>query len=138
MINPARRRFLFGASALAAVALAPAIVRASSPMPISVLRPPKLWGDGIHDDTEALQWLADHAKPYAAAVPPGGPYLISKTINYLGIEGLRISNCVFIAKKTLDCVISLDNCRNGWITNVTFRNTDFIVGPRRTALAAIS
>ena len=52
MINTSRRRFLFGAAALA---LAPALVRAESIMPISVPRLPKLYGDGIHDDTYALE-----------------------------------------------------------------------------------
>lgn len=52
LIVPSRRRFLFGAAALIA---APAIAKAANLMPISVLKPPKLWGDGIHDDTEALQ-----------------------------------------------------------------------------------
>ena len=55
-----RRSFL---GALIAAAAAPAIVRADSLMPLYVPRPPKLWGDGIHDDTAALQWLD----------PPDGP-----------------------------------------------------------------
>jgi polygalacturonase len=56
MIVPSRRRFLFGAAALLA---APAIAKASNLMPISVLKPPKLWGDGIHDDTAAIQHFID-------------------------------------------------------------------------------
>lgn len=128
MIIPSRRRFLIGAAALLA---APAIAEASNLMPISVLKPPKLWGDGIHDDTDALQWRADHAKLYDHEVVPPGSYLVSKTISYRGIEGLRIANCEFIGKTPLDCVIHIDNCRNGWIQNITFRNSNFIVGPDR-------
>lgn len=54
-----RRGFLRGLFA------APAIVAASSLMPINSRLlfdgPPMLWGDGIHDDTAALQWMIDNA-----------------------------------------------------------------------------
>lgn len=53
-----RRGFLFGATA--ALLAAPAIARASSLMPCSV--PPVFWGDGIHDDSAALQWEIDRAE----------------------------------------------------------------------------
>jgi hypothetical protein len=52
-----RRGFL---GAMLAAAVAPAIVRAGSLMPIYVPKAPKLltlWGDGVHDDTAALQAL---------------------------------------------------------------------------------
>lgn len=80
-----RRGFLFGA---AAVALAPAIVRASNLMPISVLKPPRLWGDGIHDDTEALQHLIDKEFDQAAAnggglvAMPAGVFRITDTLKF--------------------------------------------------------
>lgn len=53
-----RRTFL---GALAGLIAAPAVVKAAGIMPVSVERIPRLWGDGIHDDTEALQWLIDDA-----------------------------------------------------------------------------
>ncbi len=48
------RRALFGG--LAAILAAPAIVKAEAIMRIS---PPFLWGDGIHDDTQAIQDMID-------------------------------------------------------------------------------
>lgn len=80
-MNLARRRFLFAGAALLA---APAIARADSLMPISSrILTPKLWGDGIHDDTYALQWLINkglEAVGQPIVIPPGD-YLISKTLD---------------------------------------------------------
>lgn len=46
-------------------------------------RAPKLWGDGIHDDTAALQWRVDHGPPVV-----GGQYLIAGTIHFRpGVAG---------------------------------------------------
>lgn len=77
-IIPSRRGFLFGA---AAVALAPAIVRASNLMPISVLKPPRLWGDGIHDDTEALEWFIEKEALTGHVRIPKAVYLIKRTVD---------------------------------------------------------
>ena len=38
---------------------------------------PGLWADGIHDDTDALQWHIDNRVP----VPPNGTYLVSRTLH---------------------------------------------------------
>lgn len=40
--------------------------------------PPKLWGDGIHDDTAALQWIMDHERGVYNLKP--GTYLVSETL----------------------------------------------------------
>lgn len=56
MNQPSRRGFLGSILALAA---APSIVRADSLMPLFVERQLTLWGDGVHDDTDALQSLFD-------------------------------------------------------------------------------
>jgi hypothetical protein len=75
-----RRSFLAGLLA------APAIVRASSLMPLYV-PPLVLYGDGIHDDTQALsaaltgervRW-AD-GRPVVGALVSGGAFLLSDTV----------------------------------------------------------
>lgn len=55
-----RRSFLRGALA------APAVVAAASLMPVRAIERlliPRLWGDGVHDDTAALQAVLD-GRPY--------------------------------------------------------------------------
>lgn len=70
-----RRTFL---GALAGLIAAPAVVKAAGIMPVSVERIPRLWGDGIHDDTEALQWLIDDAARRARPiVMPNGIYTVN-------------------------------------------------------------
>lgn len=39
--------------------------------------PPKLWCDGIHDDTAAIQWYIDHAQSLSIT----GPCRISGPLN---------------------------------------------------------
>lgn len=60
MTSNTRRSFL------RSLLCAPAIVPAASLMPINsrllFASPPKLWGDGVHDDTAALQWRVDDCK----------------------------------------------------------------------------
>lgn len=60
MASNTRRSFLRG------LLCAPAIVSATSLMPINprlaLPLPPKLWADGVHDDTAALRWLVDDCK----------------------------------------------------------------------------
>lgn len=72
-----RRGFLRGLFA------APAIVAASSLMPVSAKLlldlPPKLWGDGIHDDTAALQALLDGVRP-GGSVNLNGIYRVTRTL----------------------------------------------------------
>jgi hypothetical protein len=84
-----RRGFL---GAMLAAAAAPAIVRAASLMPIWVPPAPKiltlaeahamdvermiLWGDGIHDDTEALQAIINgHPVCYGKEIITSGPHI---------------------------------------------------------------
>lgn len=92
-----RRTLLTG---LGAIIAAPAIVRASSLMPVKAWRTmPMLWGDGVHDDTAALQAFANgdvvmtFEGPMKAAelvaanrALPGGLYRITSTINLLPKE----------------------------------------------------
>jgi hypothetical protein len=91
MILP-RRRFLLGAAVT--VLATPSIVRAASLMPISVVpwRMPKLWGDGIHDDTAALQAIIDAGLPF-----PPGTYLTSNELVVRNKHGYTIANSTFIA-----------------------------------------
>lgn len=93
------RRKLLGAM-LAAFA-APAIVRAESLMAL----PPQrlvLWGDGVHDDTKALQALLDGKRvlrPDGSAMPGpvigAGSYVLSDTI-YVPPGVFRITGSSFI------------------------------------------
>ncbi len=81
-MRPTRRGFL---GALLAASAAPAIVKAESLMKIWV--PPRLtlWGDGLHDDTAALQALLDGNPVRAmfngvAEVTPGGVVVLSRGV----------------------------------------------------------
>lgn len=112
-----RRGFLTSILALAA---APAIVQASSLMrvrywervaavssgmfaPGSIVIgrgiPPdtriahQLWGDGIHDDTEALQALVNGGTQI-----PSGRYLISNTLVLPERNGVIVKDCIFECK----------------------------------------
>lgn len=86
-----RRGFL---GAMLAAATAPAFVKAGALMPIYVPQAPKvltLWGDGIHDDTAALQAAimggsvvyAD-GRPIERGFVRGGTYRTSATLVYDG------------------------------------------------------
>lgn len=89
-----RRSFLRGLIA------APAIVAASSLMPVSARLladwPPKLWGDGIHDDTAALQWLMDNFK---GPVKLQGSYKVSGLIIPHNVHLLGDSSGVITLKR---------------------------------------
>lgn len=61
-----RRSFVAG---LAALIAAPAVVKAADLMQLP--RRPVLWGDGLHDDTAALQWVLDNAPDGRVRIPPG-------------------------------------------------------------------
>lgn len=77
-MNLHRRSLL--TAALAALA-APAIVRADSLMRLPPRRLPVLWGDGLHDDTAALQLLIDNARGQYVEFPPG-TYAISSPLRF--------------------------------------------------------
>ena len=71
-MNLARRGFLAGSGGLL---MAPAIVKAEALMRIA---PPLYWGDGLHDDTAALQAMLDRAGQAGRAtftMPPGRIYV---------------------------------------------------------------
>jgi len=80
-----RRGFL---ATILATAAAPALVRAESLMPIYVPPPPRLltlWGDLLHDDTDAIQAIAD-GKPVlfngaeVRQLPPSGYRLDGRVV----------------------------------------------------------
>lgn len=105
-----RRRFLFGAAALLA---APAIARASSLMPVSVLNP-VLWGDGFHDDTTAIQRLIDKEMRTGLIRMPEGRYLFSDILKFRqpGSEVLFDARAAyFVATKDVPVLFSLEQCR---------------------------
>lgn len=75
-----RRKFIAGLGALFA---APAIVRASSLMAVRATLP-YLWGDGIHDDTRALQVRLDSASQSSPCYIIGGHYCVTDTLTVRG------------------------------------------------------
>lgn len=96
-----RRSFI---GSILALGLAPAIVRASSLMPVIARIPDSLilYGDGIHDDTKAMQAFMDGMKvirPDGSAAMGGpittGTFLISDTL-IVGSRSLpwRVQNSV--------------------------------------------
>ena len=105
MSNQTRRGFL---GAMLAAAAAPAIVKATSLMTIWVPKPSilTLWGDGVHDDTKALQSLIDGKdvirmdgatfmrRPDGAIFLASGTYALSSAIELRG-EGHAITGCNF-------------------------------------------
>lgn len=107
-----RRGFL---GALLAAAAAPAIVRAGSLMPVYVPRPSgllTLWGDGVHDDTAALQaMLMGAAVRYGTAIlePNAGriflPPAIFKLSDTLTLskekKALHVSGAQFVADASM-------------------------------------
>jgi polygalacturonase len=77
------RRSFCGTALLALAALAAPALAFAKP------KPPRLWADGKHDDTEALQWLIDeaHRKGGGVVQVPAGTLLLSKTIRIrAGVE----------------------------------------------------
>lgn len=78
-MNSTRRSFLRGLFA------APAIVAASSLMPINSRLlldiPPRLWGDGIHDDAPVLQWML---ATIGEARLPEGRFFVGSTLDVSG------------------------------------------------------
>lgn len=83
-----RRGLLLGLGALFA---APAIAKAANLMPVSVPSL-KLWGDGIHDDTEALQDFVDRRIPTGLVRLPSGVFKISHTFRLFGSDFRLVGN----------------------------------------------
>lgn len=79
-----RRTFL---GTLATVVVAAALPRFARPQ-----GPPKLWGDGIHDDTAAIQWHLDHVEGFRAV---GQDFLVSGTIDTTRARHAVIMDCRF-------------------------------------------
>lgn len=113
-----RRRFLFGAAAaVAAASLAPAIVRAANLMPIST-RNPVLWGDGVHDDTSALQAMIRDAarKGVPCNLPPGNFFLKSTLV----LNGHAVAwNSAAVTADHADTILACDcHTTEIWLTNL--------------------
>jgi hypothetical protein len=96
-----RRGFL---SSILALGMAPAIVRAESIMRIVVPQRVILWGDGIHDDTAALQAFFDGGlvvTPEGIAVGNhlrGGLYVVTSTIITNKAEDRMLTNSHLIGR----------------------------------------
>jgi hypothetical protein len=95
-----RRGFL---GAMLAAAAAPAFVKVGVLMPVRQITVPPLvlWGDGIHDDTAALQAamngkrvLMANGTPYTGLLA-GGAYLLSRTIVWAPGDLLAATGCYF-------------------------------------------
>jgi hypothetical protein len=82
-----RREFLRRAGvAVAALAVAPAAV-------LETEVPPRIYGDGIHDDAAALQWHLDHAGGLRLE---GGTYRIGQTVVLRPQHQVDMRDCRFI------------------------------------------
>ena len=134
-----RRGFL---GALLAAAMAPAIVKSSSLMPIYV---PKiilpqglvLWGDGMHDDTVALQALISGGLVFDALGQklgerngiihvPSGDFKVNSTIR-LTRDNVKLSNSTVTYTQPVDSMIFIEKGVNGClISGVNFKNVDFL------------
>ena len=53
--------------------------------------PPRLYGDGLHDDTDALQAMLDTRAGLVAPPAPQAHYLISRTLDVHSGQELRFS-----------------------------------------------
>jgi len=125
-----RRRFLLGAGVLFA---APALVKVSSLMPISVPRPPKLWGDGIHDDTKALQWFIDNNKNGIIVIPEGLIYRVTNTLRVAltGSETFIVRNSTFIYDDGKH-VLNIERAGYFEINKVNFISTKYLESMKNT------
>lgn len=113
-----RRGFL---AAILAGAVAPAIVKAGSIMQIKAAPSLYLWGDGVHDDTEAMQALFDGL---SVRTPSG--ILVGKGVISLPPGEFLISNTIEISAANPHInggghsKIRAKNARTGSILNVSY------------------
>lgn len=124
MIQPKRRGFLLGVGALLA---APAIAKADSLMQISSrVLTPKLWGDGIHDDTFALQALLDKQVETGTIVVPSGDYLITKTLEIRDAQRARVvmNSVRMTVGAPVDMILTVSNAAGSEFHNCHFNMTD--------------
>ena len=135
-----RRGFM---AAMFAAAAAPAIVRSESLMRIVTLRPLDapiltLFGDGITDDTAALQAIVSGAPVMfggrrlcfdknGQAVLTAGHFLISNTIHVPKNKSLLMDGCTVTGKHTSGPLFDLTGGSGSVITNSHFRNDAPIV-----------
>lgn len=119
-----RRQFLCGAAALAVSA---------SAVPIGAMAGPVLYGDGLHDDADALNSLfagnpvtilndAVEVRDDGVFILRGGRFLIGKTINITGVD-CHIEDCEFLQNGGFigDCML---NCERGSFSfiRISFEN----------------
>lgn len=104
MTSNTRRSFLRG------LLCAPAIVSAASLMPINprLLFPsaPKLWADGVHDDTAALQWRIDDCKRRGEQfMLINGFYRVDGTVTVPAGIRSHVSGCEFVRLSTSEAPV---------------------------------
>lgn len=73
-----RRSFLRGLLAVPVVAALAPLIPAR----------PRLWGDGFHDDADALQALIDRSGD-VAVIPPGN-YFVGRSLDFSGSRAVRL------------------------------------------------
>lgn len=95
-MNVSRRSFLRGALTVGALSVLPAI-------PAFAERIPTLWGDGIHDDTQALQAFLD-GKP----VRVDGAFIAVRSGDGVRLSGGRflVSDTIFVGDGRPSCVMT--------------------------------
>ena len=102
-----RRNFFGNSAAIAAGLTITGVAANASAQPVSAAEPVVLYGDGIHDDTKALQSMLDTRAAYIKFPLPKVCYFISKPLKiysgqelsldrYCHIKLMPMSNCVML------------------------------------------
>ncbi|MBR9807458.1 MAG: hypothetical protein GYB49_09575 [Alphaproteobacteria bacterium] len=100
MMELNRRSFFFGAGATVIAAA----------VPVNLKQVPVLYGDGVHDDTEALQAFFNHDRFKVARGNVlhrqnfliGGRFLISETIKFGATKKITVKDCEFVCSDGFD------------------------------------
>lgn len=125
MKNLSRRSFLRGALTVAAVSVLPALPKALAGIPT-------LYGDGVHDDTDALNALFSGERVLCEGniirhgengeiVMKGGSYLISQTV-FVSVSNISVTEAAFTAAPgfKMDYMMKVSDEVTGEISNCYF------------------
>ncbi len=108
-----RRKFLIGLAAVPAVIAMPVSFGVSEIVP-------HLWGDGIHDDADALQWLMDTSKSLDKDFfLTNGRFYISRDLIYRG-RCVSVQHCTFLMPKGHNVTLRAEPSESGLIANCFF------------------
>lgn len=89
---------------------------------------PRLWGDGVHDDTAALQWYIDHATP----IPIHGDYFITRTLRVSPTGAMQMTASRLTGKRGVEPLIRIEPHADYALWGNTFTTSE---GGGRAALS---